>query len=172
MSSFHESGHDDQQLTDYLLGLLPEEDAERLDELNIADDEMACRLLLAENELVDAYVRGTLAVDTRARFESVYLSSSRRRQRVIFARRFLRAADRGGVGFDDVRASRAAPAPAAKSDVTLSPDSLRHLRIVPRSVVPWAFAAVAALLLLASGAARAEAIREGGRVRHARAVNP
>ena len=42
-----------------------------------------------ENDLVDAYVRGTLDADTRTRFESFYMSSPRRRAKVRFARAFL-----------------------------------------------------------------------------------
>jgi len=44
MSQLHESGHDDQQLVRYLLRLLPEEDAERIDDLSISDDEVSWRL--------------------------------------------------------------------------------------------------------------------------------
>jgi hypothetical protein len=93
----HESRLDDQQLVQYLLGLLPPEDAERLDEASIADDEVAARLRLVEEELVDAYVRGRLAGETLKRFESHYLSSPRRRERVAFAGRFLPAVDQVAV---------------------------------------------------------------------------
>jgi hypothetical protein len=94
MSLPHESGHDDKQLVQYLLGLLPPEDAERLDEASIVDDEVAARLRGVEDDLVDAYVRGALTGETLARFESHYLLSPRRRQHVAFAGRFLRAVDR------------------------------------------------------------------------------
>src|SRR3954468_22686301 len=87
------SRYDDEQLVQYLLGLLPSEDAERLDEASIADDDVAARLRVAEDDLVDAYVRGTLIGDTRTRFESHYLSSPRRRERVASARQFVRAID-------------------------------------------------------------------------------
>src|ERR1700704_4316416 len=88
MTLSHDLGHDD-QLVRYLLGLLPGQDAERLDELTVADDEMAWRLRVVENDLVDAYVTGTLTGQRRARFESFYLSSERRRRKVQFARSFL-----------------------------------------------------------------------------------
>src|SRR3954468_3109786 len=88
------SRYDDEQLVQYLLGLLPSEDAERLDEASIADDDVAARLRAAEDDLVDAYVRGTLIGETRARFESHYLSSPRRRERVAVARTFVRTVDR------------------------------------------------------------------------------
>jgi hypothetical protein len=86
--------YDDEQLVQYLLGLLPSEDAERLDEASIADDDLSARLRAAEDDLVDAYVRGTLIGETRTRFESHYLSSPRRRERVAVARTFVRTVDR------------------------------------------------------------------------------
>ena len=46
---------DDRHLASYLLGLLPEEEAERLDEASVVDDELASRLCGVEDDLVDAY---------------------------------------------------------------------------------------------------------------------
>jgi len=86
--------HDDRQLVRYVLGMLSDTDAERLDEQSIVDDEVAARLRSIENELVDAYVCGTLEGELRERFESFYLASPRRREKVKFARGFLNAMDR------------------------------------------------------------------------------
>jgi hypothetical protein len=121
---------DDRQLIHYLLGLLPDEEAELYDEQSIADDDLAARLLLVENDLVDAYVRGTLEEDLRQRFESFYLASPRRRDKVRFAERFLGAVDR---------------ASAAGSAVPAVPRTAARL---PRFV--WSLAP-AAMLLLACG---------------------
>ena len=85
---------EDRQLIRYILGLLPEKDAERLDEQSIADDEVAAHLRAVENDLVDAYVCGRLEGEWLARFESWYLASPRRRDKVAFARQFLNAIDR------------------------------------------------------------------------------
>jgi len=84
----------DRQLIRYILGLLPDNDAERLDEQSIVDDELAARLRSVENDLVDAYVCGTLESQWLERFESWYLASPRRRDKVAFARQFLNAIDR------------------------------------------------------------------------------
>src|ERR1700677_2846905 len=81
----HQQRVDDQTLRGYLFGLLPRDQTERLDELSVADDEFAARLDTVESDLVDAYVRGELSGDTLARFQTVYLSSPRRRQKVAFA---------------------------------------------------------------------------------------
>jgi hypothetical protein len=80
-------------LTCYLLGLLPEEETEQLDELSVVDDGLAGQLCVAETELVDAYLRGELPGDLAARFKSHYLASPRRRARVAFAGRLLDAVD-------------------------------------------------------------------------------
>jgi hypothetical protein len=85
---------EDRELVRYLLGLLPDKDAERIDEQSIADDEVAARLRAVENDLVDAYVSGTLDGEFLERFESFYLASPRRRDKVKFARQFISAIDR------------------------------------------------------------------------------
>jgi hypothetical protein len=141
MTLSHDLGHDD-QLVRYLLGLLPSKDAERLDELTVADDEMAWRLRVVENDLVDAYVTGTLTGQTRARFESFYLSSERRRRKVRFARSFLASVERDAEateidgGRDSIRAEDSPSAPSR----------------VLASRAAWGLAAAAALFLLAGGA--------------------
>jgi hypothetical protein len=85
---------DDRQLIRYLLGLLPEDEAQRYEEQSIVDDDVAARLRQVENDLVDAYVRGTLDEEFRKRFESFYLASPLRRDKVRFAERLLGAVDR------------------------------------------------------------------------------
>ena len=81
--------HDDEALVRYVLGLLPDEARERLDEASIVNDEVAARLRAAETDLIDSYVRGQLSGATLERFESYYLSSPRRRENVRLAASFL-----------------------------------------------------------------------------------
>ena len=85
MPSSEKSVFDDQHLLRYLLGDLPVEEAERLDELSITNDDIAWRLREIENDLVDAYVRSELQGETLQQFKNFYLSSTRRRERVGFA---------------------------------------------------------------------------------------
>jgi hypothetical protein len=124
------SMQDDRQLIRYLLGLLPENEAQRYDEQSIVDDDVAARLRQVENDLVDAYVRGTLDEEFRQRFESFYLASPLRRDRVRFAERLLGAVDRASV------AGAAVP--------TVPRTAARRSRFV------WSLAP-AAMLLLACG---------------------
>ena len=148
----HESGHDDQQLVRYLLRLLPDEDAERLDELSIADDEVAWRLRVVENDLVDAYVSGTLTGETLERFESFYLASERRRQKVKFAGSFLGSVDRGSAARIWMPGVVWGERPSRRSRGLVHAALESYGRIVPRSPAAWTLAAAAALLLMASGA--------------------
>jgi hypothetical protein len=74
------------ELTQYLLGNLQGEECERLDELSIAEDEFTERLYAAENDLVDAYVRNQLRGEALRDFESHYLATDVRRQKVAMAR--------------------------------------------------------------------------------------
>lgn len=148
-----------QLLERYLLGLLPDDEAERLDELSVADDEVAWRLRVVEDDLVDAYVRGRLGGPTREQFESFYLSSERRRQKVTFARSFLGAVDREDrpadtdTGGDDIRAQAAERATVARG---VAPS---YGSRVPRSRAARGLAAAAALLLLVSGVLLYQGVR-------------
>jgi hypothetical protein len=85
MSSAGQHVFDDKYLVRYLLGALPQEDSERLDELSISDGDFAWRLREIENDLVDSYVRSELDAETLAQFKSSYLASDRGRQKVVFA---------------------------------------------------------------------------------------
>jgi hypothetical protein len=72
-------------LVRYLLGSLSKDETERFDELSVTDDEFAARLRSAEDDLIDAYVRGELAGETLERFTSAYLSQPAGIRRIAFA---------------------------------------------------------------------------------------
>ena len=82
------------ELMQYLLGSLPAEKREYFDELTVADDEIAERLCAVENDLVDAYVAGELHGDALSQFESHYLCTSYRRDKVDMARLLTKAGGR------------------------------------------------------------------------------
>jgi hypothetical protein len=84
---------DDQNLRGYLFGALSSDETERLDELSVVDDDFAARLDAVENDLVDAYVRGELSGDTLQKFQTRYLSSPKRREKVKFAESLCSLAD-------------------------------------------------------------------------------
>jgi hypothetical protein len=141
-SSYGEPPADEQLLVQYLLGALSEEEAERLDELSIADDEFAWRLRAAENDLVDAYVRGELSGQTLERFETAYVASPQRRQKVEFAGALL--------AFE----SRGSSADAGRAPARIAMDRERAGRStrgpLGRSYSRWALAAAAMAALVAA----------------------
>jgi hypothetical protein len=146
MFPFSERPDDERQLVRYLLGQLPEEEAERIDESSIADDDVAWRLRAVEDDLVDAYVTGNLDGDTRERFEAHYLASPKRREKVRFAAGLLGAVDRAVASEDGGAGRQAAPearesARAASRGWTIS-----------RATASWRFVAVAALVLVGCAA--------------------
>lgn len=126
--------YNDELLTRYLLGDLPAQQAEQLDELSVADDEFAWRLNEVENDLVDGFVRGELAGENLQKFRSVYLASSKRRQKVEFAAGLLELE------------KRAALQAASPKRAKLSAGRRVWLQAI--SFQQWGFAAAAVALLL------------------------
>ena len=158
--------YDDKLLTDYLLGSLPEEEIERLDELSFTDDELAARLRLVENDLVDAYARGEMEGVTLARFNAHYLASPRRREKAAFARGFQDFL-RQGVTAEKER--RPLQEPSAVKELTSPVDFLGRYLFAPRPAVRWGLAAVALIALLVSGWLAFDNLRLRGQMDQARA---
>src|ERR1044072_2314211 len=77
---------EDDRLVRYLLGLMPEEEAARMEEVYLADDDLNDDLQAAERELIDRYVEGSLSKTERDRFENFFLCSPGRKERLRFAR--------------------------------------------------------------------------------------
>jgi hypothetical protein len=141
------TNYNNQKIASYLLGILPEEEAEHFDELSFTDDDFAEELKAVETDLVDAYLNNELRGTTLEQFKSYYLSSPLRREKVEFARSFQRFAEK------DLQS----PASSEKTKIAeieqtskgkysevfsfLNPFS----RQIP--VLQWGFAAVALLFL-------------------------
>jgi hypothetical protein len=70
----------------YLLGDLSDAERDALEERYFTDEEAFLELKAAEDDLIDAYSRGTLAAAHRPAFEARYLESDTGRARVEFAR--------------------------------------------------------------------------------------
>jgi hypothetical protein len=114
MSLSHDFARDE-QLERYLLGLLSEEERGQLDELCLADDEIAGRLQAVENDLVDRYASGTLAGPTLSQFQRVYLTSARRLEKVRFAESLLRFTQRPSASAETAAAPTSTQAPNAQA---------------------------------------------------------
>lgn len=125
---------EEDRLVQYLLGLMSEEEAARLEEVYLVNDELNDELQAAERELIDRYVEGSLSKTERDRFESFFLCSLGRHERLRFAQA-LRA-----YGLK----SETKPAVTTHSPLFLTPSSF---------IKSYTGMAVAALLLIAVGIA-------------------
>jgi hypothetical protein len=103
----------DAVLLRYLLGSLPVDDAEPIEEASVVDDDLSARLNAIERDLVDSYVRGELEGPNLAKFQTWYLSSPLRVQKVEAAREILRIAD-------------AVPDDVSTHDVTTHTEAEKH----------------------------------------------
>jgi hypothetical protein len=138
MPTSEENVFDDQYLVRYLLGALPADEVERLDELSIANDDFAWRLRGIENDLVDAYVRSELTKETLQQFNAFYLSSAKRRHKVEFAE---------GLRLFQARNQAAEQTAGQKSGKR----SGWSMFAAPRRALQFAMAASAFLILLVAG---------------------
>jgi hypothetical protein len=75
----------DEHLIRYILGELPDGEAERLDERSITDDAFAARLRVLEDDIVDRYARGESLGVSLARFQQAQRASPYLREKVRFA---------------------------------------------------------------------------------------
>lgn len=78
----------------YLLGQMPRVDRETFQGLLIENAEMSERVLEAENELFDAWVRGDMPRDWRPQFEERLLSTPEGRRKATVARALAQAVAR------------------------------------------------------------------------------
>ena len=70
----------------YLLGKLSDSEAARLEQKYFSDDSVFDDIEIAEDELIDAYVRNRLSAEDQKLFEAKLLGSERIAERVEFAR--------------------------------------------------------------------------------------
>jgi hypothetical protein len=101
MSSPEKLEPNDAVLLRYLLGVLPVDEAEPIEEASIVDDDIAARLNAMERDLIDNYIRGEMEGSSLTKFKSWYLSSPLRAQKVEAARAILRIADGVADGVPD-----------------------------------------------------------------------
>ena len=142
--------YNDQTIIQYLLGSLPEAEAERFDELSFTDDEFAEELKAAEKDLVDAYVQGELTGVESEQFKTYYLASPLRRENVGFAQAFQLMAEKGAAAqAAEVRAEK--PAESATKRKGAGWFSALNIFTAPRPALSWGFAVAALALVIAGG---------------------
>lgn len=134
------------EITRYLLGDLPEEEREHFDELSVSDDEFAARLNTLENDLLDAYVRGELDGETLQHFQSRYLATPARRERVQMARLLYIAGSSTGTS-----SIHAAISSLPHSQENIKDPSSRWQIELRRPVMLWGLLAAVVLLSASTG---------------------
>ena len=83
----------DEHIIAYLLQELPEEDLERFEDECFAEESWPTQIELAEEDLIDAYLRNELTPERRQSFERNYMTTEARQERVIMAAALLRHVD-------------------------------------------------------------------------------
>lgn len=80
--------YDTRKLKKYLLGELSAAENETFDELSFTDENFDAERKASENDLIDAYLNREMSDSDLKKFESVYLATKHRREKVEFARTF------------------------------------------------------------------------------------
>lgn len=78
----------------FLLGKLNEEEQTEIEKAYFSDRKIFEELLIAENELIDAYAAGSLSAEDQKRFESRLLLNPKQRQRIGFAKTLVNYASK------------------------------------------------------------------------------
>jgi hypothetical protein len=128
----------EERLKSYFLGELPAPDAESLEENCALSAELTERAQMIESELVDDYLRGNLSAAESDSFETHYLITEARREKLSLAQALWRVAGEAG----EAGAPKAAAAPHSAT-------SFWQRLFVRRQYFHLAWTAV--LLLLVSG---------------------
>ena len=75
-----------ERIKGYLLGQIPEEDESQVEAGLLTDPDFYEELSIVEDELIDQYLAGALSVSDRQSFESHFVLSSERQQKIRFAK--------------------------------------------------------------------------------------
>lgn len=144
---------DDAALRRYLLGLLPEAEAEGLEEAYLVRPEVWERVRGVEDDLLDDYVADRLSQHETDAFEGRYLSSPPLRDRVVAARALRLAMAAGG----RVPGARVATARPTRVHIPLVIAATLLLAVVAFWIWPKRLPEVTARLTPPTSAARPEA---------------
>jgi anti-sigma factor RsiW len=129
---------DETQLIRYLLGQMDEDEQARIEERYVADPEFHQEVRAAERDLIDRYVYGELP--NPKEFETKFLSSPQRRQKVEFARALRQSLAESAVAGESAVADR-------ERGLSLA----ELLRSFTSSAGGWQLAAATAVILFIGG---------------------
>ncbi|HEX6649531.1 MAG TPA: hypothetical protein VF075_08325 [Pyrinomonadaceae bacterium] len=139
-----------ERIKGYLLGQIPEEDESQVEAGLLTDPEFYEELSIVEDELIDQYLAGALSVSDRQSFESHFVLSSERQQKIRFARALRK---RVSVAANESELTPAEdellPEPAETTRLVSTPRSSSIFPIGKSPVVSYATAAI--LLVVVAG---------------------
>ncbi len=90
----------------FLLGKLTDAEQTEIEKRYFQDKKLFEEILIAENELIDAYAAGKLSAEDQKRFESRLLLNPKQRQRVGFAKTFLEYASKQSLAAENPNSSQ------------------------------------------------------------------
>ncbi|HJQ68560.1 MAG TPA: hypothetical protein VKA70_06295 [Blastocatellia bacterium] len=134
----------DEEIIAYLLEELPEEDLERFEDECFAQQSWPDQIGLVEEDLIDAYLRNELSAERRRRFETNYLTTEARQERVVMAAALLRHVDEHNAAPKDADAPEPTPTWAERFRAFWASPTFR----VATSVAVVAFIAAVVWLLI------------------------
>ena len=136
---------DQEKIKSYLLGLLPEEEGAEVEARLLTDREFCDELSIGEDDLVEQYLSGALSSSDGQAFESHFVRSPERRQKIRFARALKKYVSAGeNEEQEDPIEIEAVPEP-----VVVTPFPRSRLRIFPfRSQVVSSLAAAMVLIVV------------------------
>ena len=137
----------DTRITSYLLGELSEEEQIKFEEEYFSDDVKFLQFQAAQNDLLDAYARKTLAQPQRERFEKYSLSSPWIRQRADLAQALTTYVDQQSINESKEKSSA-----ASRTSHKSSLQSLKGI-LFPKTEGRWRLAAAVVIILLVIGGA-------------------
>jgi anti-sigma-K factor RskA len=85
----NDDAHNDDVLVQYLLGDLPEDEQQQIEQRIFADDDFYERVLEVEEDLRCAYAQGTMPLAAKTKFEKRFLIFADERERVQLAREII-----------------------------------------------------------------------------------
>jgi hypothetical protein len=138
-------------ITRYLLGDLPEEEQTRLEDRAFSDRDYMRNIVAVESDLIDEYVRGGLSDSERLRFERRFLVSAERQRKVEFARALANVIPKAMA--EDATRPAMASAPVSWRDTLIA--SLRGLN----PAFKYSMAVAALALVIGVSWVIAEAVR-------------
>ena len=138
---------EEERIRHYLLGNLPPQEVEQIEERILTDDDLIDQLNLIEDELIDDYLFGKLSGRERERFEKHFLTAPGREQKLGLARQLLQYASSAKVPvvvpLRDETESTDQPSADPFAHPSAYPSAWMHWLFTPW----WKFAAYAAIIV-------------------------